>query len=46
MDNLLPHYEHEVGLLLRGVAEFARDYPKIGARLGITMARATCMSIG
>ncbi|QJP71294.1 type VI secretion system baseplate subunit TssF [Burkholderia glumae] len=36
MDNLLPHYEHEVGLLLRGVAEFARDYPKIGARLGIT----------
>ncbi|ERJ33388.1 Protein ImpG/VasA [Burkholderia sp. AU4i] len=35
MDNLLPHYEYEVGLLLRGVAEFARRYPKIGARLGI-----------
>ncbi|MBE2968167.1 type VI secretion system baseplate subunit TssF [Burkholderia cepacia] len=35
MDNLLPHYEYEVGLLLRGIAEFARRYPKIGARLGI-----------
>ncbi|MDN7901439.1 type VI secretion system baseplate subunit TssF [Burkholderia cepacia] len=35
MDNLLPHYEYEVGLLLRSVAEFARRYPKIGARLGI-----------
>ena len=35
MDNLLPHYEYEVGLLLRGASEFARRYPKIGARLGI-----------
>lgn len=35
MDNLLPHYEYEVGLLLRGITEFARRYPKIGARLGI-----------
>lgn len=35
MDNLLPHYEYEVGLLLRGVTEFARRYPKIGARLGV-----------
>lgn len=35
MDNLLPHYEYEVGLLLRGIAEFAKRYPKIGARLGI-----------
>lgn len=35
MDNLLPHYEYEVGLLLRGITEFAQRYPKIGARLGI-----------
>lgn len=35
MENLLPHYEYEVGLLLRGLTEFARRYPKIGARLGI-----------
>jgi type VI protein secretion system component VasA len=35
MDNLLPHYEYEVGLLLRGITEFAQHYPKIGARLGI-----------
>ncbi|VWC70155.1 type VI secretion protein [Burkholderia lata] len=36
MDNLLPHYEYEVGLLLRGITEFARRYPKIGARLGVS----------
>ncbi|MBF3536351.1 type VI secretion system baseplate subunit TssF [Burkholderia pseudomallei] len=35
MENLLPHYEYEIGLLLRGLTEFARRYPKIGARLGI-----------
>ncbi|KVL57219.1 type VI secretion protein [Burkholderia cepacia] len=35
METLLPHYEYEVGLLLRGLTEFARRYPKIGARLGI-----------
>ncbi|VWC82387.1 type VI secretion protein [Burkholderia lata] len=35
MDNLLPHYEYEVGLLLRGITEFAQRYPKIGARLGV-----------
>ncbi|WP_080439581.1 type VI secretion system baseplate subunit TssF, partial [Burkholderia ubonensis] len=35
METLLPHYEYEVGLLLRGLTEFTRRYPKIGARLGI-----------
>lgn len=35
METLLPHYEYEVGLLLRGLTEFTRHYPKIGARLGI-----------
>ncbi|WP_175862620.1 type VI secretion system baseplate subunit TssF [Burkholderia cepacia] len=35
METLLPHYEYEVGLLLRGLTEFTQRYPKIGARLGI-----------
>lgn len=36
MDNLLPYYEYEIGLLSRGLTEFARRHPKIGARLGIS----------
>ncbi|KVD71668.1 hypothetical protein WS62_10050 [Burkholderia sp. ABCPW 14] len=35
MEPLLPHYECEVGLLLRSLTEFTQRYPKIGARLGI-----------
>ncbi|WP_028222941.1 type VI secretion system baseplate subunit TssF [Paraburkholderia oxyphila] len=35
MDELLPHYEYELGLLARALAEFATRYPKIAARLGI-----------
>ncbi|RQP36513.1 type VI secretion system baseplate subunit TssF [Burkholderia ubonensis] len=35
MKNLLPHYEYEVGLLMRGLTDFTQRYPKIGARLGI-----------
>lgn len=36
MDHLLSHYEREVGLLTRSLAEFARRFPKIAARLGMT----------
>lgn len=36
MDHLLSHYEREVGLLARSLADFARRFPKIAARLGIT----------
>ncbi|MBN3854747.1 type VI secretion system baseplate subunit TssF [Paraburkholderia sp. Ac-20340] len=36
MNNLLPHYEYEIGLLSRGLNEFAQRHPKIGARLGIS----------
>ncbi|KPJ32090.1 type VI secretion protein [Burkholderia multivorans] len=36
MDHLLSHYEHEVGLLARSLAEFAHRFPKIAARLGMT----------
>ncbi|WP_322091685.1 type VI secretion system baseplate subunit TssF [Paraburkholderia bannensis] len=36
MNNLLPHYEYEIGLLSRSLAEFAQRHPKIGARLGIS----------
>ncbi|WP_431824272.1 type VI secretion system baseplate subunit TssF [Burkholderia sp. F1] len=36
MEELLPHYEYEVGLLSRGLTEFAERHPKIGARLGVT----------
>lgn len=36
MDHLLSHYEREVGLLTRNLAEFARRFPKIAARLGMT----------
>lgn len=35
MDNLLPHFEHEIGLFSRSLAAFARLYPKIAARLGM-----------
>lgn len=35
MDNLLPHYEYELGVMARGLAEFAMRNPKIAARLGI-----------
>ncbi|MGU3776426.1 type VI secretion system baseplate subunit TssF [Burkholderia metallica] len=36
MDHLLSHYEREVGLLARSLADFARRFPKIAARLGMT----------
>ncbi|CAM2191107.1 type VI secretion system protein ImpG [Paraburkholderia kururiensis] len=35
MDELLPHYEYELGLLAHGLTEFAGRYPKIAARLGM-----------
>lgn len=35
MDDLLPHYEYELGLLSRALADFAIRYPKIATRLGI-----------
>jgi type VI secretion system protein ImpG len=35
MDDLLPHYEYELGLLARELKEFAVRYPKFAARLGI-----------
>ncbi|WP_175963903.1 type VI secretion system baseplate subunit TssF [Burkholderia pyrrocinia] len=38
MDHLLSHYEREVGILVRHLAEFARRFPKIAARLGIAGA--------
>ncbi|RQR46464.1 type VI secretion system baseplate subunit TssF [Burkholderia sp. Bp9140] len=38
MDHLLSHYEHEVGMLVRHLAEFSRRFPKIAARLGIAGA--------
>ncbi|NTZ07264.1 type VI secretion system baseplate subunit TssF [Burkholderia metallica] len=40
MDELLPHYEYELGLLARGLTEFAERYPKIAARLGIRSGHA------
>ncbi len=36
MDHLLSHYEREVGLLARSLADFARRFPKIAARLGMS----------
>ncbi|HDR9502880.1 type VI secretion system baseplate subunit TssF [Burkholderia cepacia] len=36
MEDLLPHYEYEVGLLRRSLTEFAARHPKIGARLGVS----------
>ncbi|CAN2526840.1 type VI secretion system baseplate subunit TssF [Burkholderia pseudomallei] len=35
MDELLPHFEYELGLLARKLTEFAERYPKIATRLGI-----------
>jgi type VI secretion system protein ImpG len=35
MENLLPYFEYEAGLLSLSLAEFAERYPKIAARLGI-----------
>ncbi|VWB54678.1 type VI secretion protein [Burkholderia lata] len=38
MDHLLSHYEREIGILVRHLAEFAQRFPKIAARLGIAGA--------
>ncbi|MFM0649859.1 type VI secretion system baseplate subunit TssF [Paraburkholderia bryophila] len=40
MDHLLAHYEYELGLFARALAEFATRYPKIAARLGIQGGRS------
>jgi type VI secretion system protein ImpG len=40
MDDLLPHYERELGFLRRHAREFAERYPKIATRL--SMSGETC----
>lgn len=39
MDDLLPHYEYELGLFARALGDFAIRYPKVAARLGIQSGR-------
>ncbi|MGS0892049.1 type VI secretion system baseplate subunit TssF [Burkholderia stagnalis] len=46
MDELLPHYEYELGLLARGLTEFAERYPKIATRLGIQNGQVDDPQIG
>lgn len=46
MDELLPHYEYELGLLARGLTEFAERYPKIATRLGIQNGQVDDSHIG
>ncbi|KKL35660.1 type VI secretion protein [Burkholderia contaminans FFH2055] len=46
MDELLPHYEYELGLLAHGLTEFAARYPKIATRLGIQSGQVDDPHIG
>lgn len=46
MDELLPHYEYELGLLAHGLTEFADRYPKIATRLGIQSGQVDDPHIG
>jgi len=36
MEDLLAHYEYELGLLADALAEFGKRYPRIAARLGLS----------
>ncbi|MGH8778818.1 type VI secretion system baseplate subunit TssF [Paraburkholderia sp.] len=45
VDDLLPHYEYELGLFVRALTEFAVRYPKIATRLGIESGRTDDMHV-